>query len=367
VLQVFQPAIGGVPTYVLALSLGLAERSWRVTVACPPDAIGVSELRRAGIETVPISVGRGLTPRADARAVRALASICRHEAVALIHGHSSKANLLTALLSRMTGLPSMYTPHGWSFEMQVPPLARAALATVEAALVRGERRRVLTVSHAEACSARRWRVAGVERLVAVQTGLASHAPGDDDRRVLRAKLGVSPEDFVVAWIGRVGRPKRPEDLVPLARQLADRGRIVALCADLEQRPGLAEGLRDSGVILAAPDCRSDVLLAAADVMLLTSAWEAFPLVVLEAMRAGRPVVATAVGGVGEQVADGVTGLLCPPGDIDGLAHRLAALADDPTRRATMGIEGRRRFDHLFGSEKMMATIDRLYREALVPG
>jgi glycosyltransferase involved in cell wall biosynthesis len=203
-----------------------------------------------------------------------------------------------------------------------------------------------------------------QRLVAIHTGLTAECAGTGERAALRAALEVAPEEFLVAWIGRTGRAKRPEDLAPVARRLAGRGRIVALCADIAQHPALGAELGDAGVLLAPDEMTADELLAACDTLLLTSAWESFPLVVLEAMRARRPVVAAAVGGVEEQITEGVTGFLCRPGDVDAIAARLAVLALDPARRAAMGCAARRRFLELFERERMLTAIERLYREAL---
>ena len=99
--------------------------------------------------------------------------------------------------------------------------------------------------------------------------------------------------------------------------------------------------------------RSDVpeILAAADLFALASRWEGCPLSVMEAMAAGLPVVAAAVGGVPELVEDGVTGILAPLDDTDALGRALALLAYDPQRRRAMGNAARRtRRKFLAGSD-----------------
>jgi glycosyltransferase involved in cell wall biosynthesis len=102
--------------------------------------------------------------------------------------------------------------------------------------------------------------------------------------------------------------------------------------------------------------RADVpeLLAASDVFVLASGWEGHPLSVMEAMAAGLPVVATAVGGVPELVADRVTGILVPPGDVRALATALATLAADPQRRRELAEAGRAAAAH-FDVNAMVAV------------
>jgi glycosyltransferase involved in cell wall biosynthesis len=103
--------------------------------------------------------------------------------------------------------------------------------------------------------------------------------------------------------------------------------------------------------------------AALDIAVMPSVVpEPFGNVVMEAMCLGKPVVASANGGGREQIEEGVTGFLVPPGDADALARALATLLADPERARAMGEAGRRRFEALFTSEKGHAAIRRLYAE-----
>ena len=110
------------------------------------------------------------------------------------------------------------------------------------------------------------------------------------------------------------------------------------------------------------------LLAAADIFALPSLWEGMPNALLEAMAAGLPSVATAVGAVPEMVADGREALVVPPGDAGALARALAELATWPTRRREMGALARRRVEEAFRIEATVAQTERLYDELLAaPG
>jgi glycosyltransferase involved in cell wall biosynthesis len=119
--------------------------------------------------------------------------------------------------------------------------------------------------------------------------------------------------------------------------------------------------RDVHALGSVPQPTLFALYRAADVVVSPSIWpEPFSRVILEAMWAGRAVVATAVGGSPEQVEDGVTGLLVPPGDARALAGAVAALLRDPARRARMGAAGAARAAAMFSEERVVASLLEAY-------
>ncbi len=112
--------------------------------------------------------------------------------------------------------------------------------------------------------------------------------------------------------------------------------------------------------------RSDVpcIMQASDILLMSSSWEGFPYVVVEALANGLPIVATDVGGVREGVIDGVTGKLVVPGDAKQFATALRVLMDDASGRAGLGRQGRVLFENRFRDDAMFALIDEEIESAL---
>ena len=127
--------------------------------------------------------------------------------------------------------------------------------------------------------------------------------------------------------------------------------IEALAASL----GIASRVRFAGF-------RSDVAerLADGQIFVLTSNWEGFPRSVLEAMRAGLPVIASDVGGVRESVRDGETGFVVPPGNVDVLRDRLRVLIASPLQRRRMGEAGRALYEKRFSFERLAAETSAVY-------
>jgi glycosyltransferase involved in cell wall biosynthesis len=108
----------------------------------------------------------------------------------------------------------------------------------------------------------------------------------------------------------------------------------------------------------------DRLLARAQVSLLVTNWEGFPISILEAMRAGLPVVASAVGGIGESVQDGQTGYLIPQGDAETLRERIGRLLTDSELRVRLGKEGRNSYERQFTLATSVAKTLQVYTELL---
>jgi len=191
------------------------------------------------------------------------------------------------------------------------------------------------------------------------------------RQAWRAAHGFRAGDVLIASVARLEPQKNPLGLIEaFARAFAARsdvhlllagdGSLAAQSRSLAERLGAARTVHFLGA-------RSDVpeLLSASDLFVLASLWEGSPLAVMEAMAAGLPVAATAVGGVPELVADRQTGRLVPPGDVTALSHSLADLAVDPVARRQLGeaaAEHAMRFDARFMVASYAALFEKLVGE-----
>jgi glycosyltransferase involved in cell wall biosynthesis len=164
--------------------------------------------------------------------------------------------------------------------------------------------------------------------------------------------------------------KRTEDLLTTLTGLRERGidALLLLVGDGDDRPHLEQRAHDLGI---AKSClflgyQEDVApwYAVCDAVMLSSANEGTPVTIIEALAAGRPVVATKVGGVPDVVDEGETGFLVRTADTHAMAERLEILARDPVRRAEMGRLGRERVLRRYGVDRLVDDVDALYRELL---
>jgi glycosyltransferase involved in cell wall biosynthesis len=178
--------------------------------------------------------------------------------------------------------------------------------------------------------------------------------------------------FTVLYAGRLRTRKAVAVLLEAFARLLERvpeARLIVV-GDGEQRPALEAQAARLGVAEAVafeggrPHGAMPQYYRAAGVFCLPSLYEGFPLAILEAMAAGLPVVATAVAGVPEAVADGVTGRVVPPEDAGALADALAELAADRARARAMGEAGRRRAAEEFAIPRIAAEYLEVWLDVL---
>ena len=354
-------SIGGIGAHVRELAAGLVARGNRVIVAGPADTAGRFGFGDVGSDFRPVPITGSVDPARGVAVVRTLRSAIADADV--VHAHGVRAGALTGIALARRGTPSVVTLHN-------------------AMLASGVRSRLLT---------------GLERLAVLRADVVLGASADlverartlgardarfgpvpapplpeptSDRAHVRSELGADGDDgILVLAVGRLAPQKDYPTLLQAARiwqqdwQLIDSPlpapRLV-IAGSGPLREALQAEINTLGLDAVLLGQRTDVadLLAAADVFVLSSTWEARPLAVQEAMRAGVPVVATAVGGTPELAHDAA--LLVPPGDPNALAAAVARLAREPAERARLAAAGRDRARSWPDAEQCLTQLSELY-------
>jgi glycosyltransferase involved in cell wall biosynthesis len=321
---------GGGEVQVVALVQELGARGHASTVAAHPAGPLGPAAAAAGARVVPLPIANHLDVRA-ALALRRLAP-----GFDVVHFHTARAHAL-APLSRGRGARLVvtrrmdYVPAGGPWARFL--YNRAVDAVI--AISEGVRAALLR--------------AGVraERIRVVPSGIDAHAfsAPPEARASVRREWGLGDDEVAVVVMGALEARKGHGVLLAAAAALASaepRLRYV-FCGEGREAKALAAAAGLGGAALMV-GFRRDVAacLAAADIVALPSLQEGLGVAALEAMAAGRPVVASRVGGLGEAVVHEETGLLVAPGDPTVLAAALARLAGDPGLRARLGAGGRAR-------------------------
>ena len=342
-------AIGGSNVHIRDVALAMAERGHDVLVLGGGEGVWAEDVRRRGLTYRPLRhMQRAVRPHRDAAALLELRAALRAFEPELVSLHTAKAGFVGRLAARGLAAPVVYTPHGWAFTTGVPPGAAARYAWLER-LVAPLAARIVNVCVYERDIALANRIGQPERHAVVHNGMP------DVASTLRARPERQPAR--VAMVARFEEPKEHELVLhalagcreaPWQLVFVGSGPLEAAAQQVCRDLGLGERVEFLGT-------RGDVaeILADAQLFVLATRWEGFPRSILEAMRAGLPVVASAVGGVHEAVAEGVSGLMVPPRDADALGGALRALLCDPARRAAMGQAGRARYETEFTFDTML--------------
>jgi glycosyltransferase involved in cell wall biosynthesis len=354
--------VGGAEVLAARLARGLRDR-YRFLFVCL-DELGTlgEELRNEGF---PVHV-LGRRPGLDLRCTYRLASLLRREHVDVIHAHQYTPffyGITARMLCRRAAV--LFTEHGRHF----PDYPRRKRMLANRLLLR-RRDRVVAVGEAVRRALMANEGIPTEWIEVVYNGvnLTPFVAADHDRAALRREIGVGRDDLIIIQVARLDYLKDHATAVRTLGHIVRRrpdARLV-LVGEGPELDKIKEQVRQAGLEgnVRLLGLRKDVarLVAAADVFLLTSISEGIPLTLIEAMGAGLPVVATGVGGVGEVVEDGATGLLAPSGDDAALAGHVLRLAEDRALAARMGQRGRERALGLFAEDRMHAGYSRLYNE-----
>jgi glycosyltransferase involved in cell wall biosynthesis len=377
--------LGGPAVHIIQLTSGLdANRFEQIVVAGvegPGEASLVPEARARGLEVrVVPELGRELRARDDLVALWKLYRLFRCWRPDVVETHTAKAGTLGRLAALLAGVPvRVHVFHGHVLRGYFGPAKTRLFVEIERALARISTR-IVTLGEIQRCDILGFGIGTPEKVVSIPLGfelgpfLALPAGG---RAALRTELGlVGAGGDSVPLLGIVAR------LVPIKAHevfLAAAARILErvpeaqfiVAGDGERRAALE-------AMAAVPPLtghvhflgwRADMpaLYAGLDLVLLTSDNEGMPSSIIEAMAAGKPVVATDVGGVRSLVSDGETGYLVPSRDADALAEACLRLLGDPAARERMGHAARRAVYPRYDVSTLITTMDGFYSGLLAAG
>ena len=332
----------------------------------------LAEREGARMEQVPKLV-QPPRPHLDAAALAQVAAIARRFRPDIVHTHTAKAGFVgrLAALAALRPRPAIvHTYHGHVLEGYFGPATERAYRSIEALLARRSDC-LIGVSQATVDDLVRLGVAPRARFRVVPLGLdlEPFASGPaTDRSRLRAELGIGEDEVVATFVGRVVPIKRVDFLLRATALALGTTRLrVLIVGDGDIRPRLEALARELGIADAVSflGYRRDLpaIAAASDLAVLSSANEGTPVWLIEAAAAGRPAVATAVGGVADVVtAD--SGIVVPPGGQQAFADALARLASDSALRARLGAGARERARRRYSASRLVADIEALYDELM---
>ncbi len=351
---------GGAEVVVFQLAQELARRGHKVLPVGPAKGVGWlgGKFRDAGVETLVFQKRHPLDPGW----VSDLARQFRQHQITVVHSHEFGMAVYGAAAARRQNLPHVITMHGsqtmtrrlrrrialrWAF--------RASRATVAVSLAT---KRQLDADLG----------LSADRIQVIHNGIPVR-PGN--AAPVREELGLRPDELLIVAVGNLDERKGHAVLLEALHRLEVEGLqqawrlVIAGGRGGDRRPMLESFAAEHGLAgrLHILSHRDDVpdLLAAADIFAMPSLWEGLPLALLEAMLAGKAIVASETSGIPEAIEDGTHGLLVPPGDQAALATALGRLLTEPALRRRLGEEARSRGQAEFTIGAMVDSYERLYR------
>ena len=371
VAQIVTRCIAGAGGVALRGALHLDPERYRVTLVTGEGGPLTDRAAEAGIRVlIEPTLVSPISPRDDSRAFWRLQRICEREGFDVVHTHSAKAGALGRLAAHRTGVPAIvHTYHGFPFHEFQTPLRRSGYVAIERRLARITDM-VLAVGTGVAIEALRRGLARPSNLRTIAPVVDARSVRRDahTRAAARRLLGLDDATLVVGTVGRVDYQKAPEHLVEAAAQMRHTDAHVVWIGSGPDIAEVAARVHASGLDrrFHLVGERSDVadLLPALDVFAMSSRYEGLPCAVVEAMRCGLPVVATAVNSVPDLVIPGESGVLVPPADPRAMADALDRLLDDQRLADRLGRRGQELAGRPFDAASLAEILDDVYTGAL---
>lgn len=368
---------GGAATNTLLGMDGVRNHGFDVTLVYgrtnDPDGSISARVRDMGIPAVLIPfLVRDVSPISDLRAAAAIYRIMKAGKFALVHTHTSKAGALGRIAARCLRTPVIHTPHGHIFYGYFGPLGTTVYTHVERFLARWSHG-LVSLTEDETIECLKRAIGRREQFHTIPSGVPlAHFMGiaRQDGLDLRHHWGLHDKSVLFVSAGRlvpikgfdsllrsfaVCRAHNPHCFLGIVGDGPERASLEKLAASL----GVDRCVRFAGHM---HDIRP--ALSAADVFVLASKNEGMGRVIVEAMAAGLPVIATKVGGIVNLLRSNDTGILVAKDDTVALADAMRELADDRTRRLRMGACARAEVYPEYDLETMVARLADLYRQTI---
>lgn len=333
--------------------------------------------KEKGVRPVIIpELGRQISPIKDVLALCKIFMLIKREKPDIVHTHTAKAGALGRAAAVLAGVPvRIHTFHGHIFESYFNKFYIAVFLLIERILALFTKF-IVVVSQAQKKEiGERYKITGPEKIRVIPLGLELEqfflAGGCAGK--LRGELGLGEGVIIVGIVGRLVPVKNHKMFLDAANMLTGllEGQFrvkYLIVGDGEERTSLEEyakklGLGNDTVFFG---WREDMagIYSDLDIVGLTSFNEGTPVALIEALAAGRPVVATDVGGVADVVKEGVNGYLVASGDARAFALRLADLVKDPGKRSEFGLNGCRTVREAFSKERLVRDLADLYEDAV---
>ncbi|MFW6271973.1 MAG: glycosyltransferase family 4 protein [Desulfosalsimonas sp.] len=350
--------IGGAHVHVADLARWLRAKGHDAIVAVGGNGVFCRHLAQKSIPYINCRfLARPVNPAKDLCALIEIRKILRQQKPDLLALHSTKAGLLGRFSACGTDVPAVFTAHGWAFTEGISK-GRAYISKILEKIAVPFTDRIITVSDYDRALALKTGLCPEKKIITIHNGMPDTNSFSEP--------GLNRNPVRITMVARLDEQKDHATLFSALSNLKDYNWSLDLIGDgpKEQTLRKYSDFLSLGKRVNFLGLRDDVedLLAKSQIFVLSTKWEGFPLSILEAMRAGLPVIASDVGGVKEAVKNGETGYLVPRMGSDVLCDRIKTLLGSPEQRKQMGLAGRRSFEEKFLFQRMAEKTLGVYKQ-----
>ena len=358
---------GGAARIILRLGQVVNALGWEVDVLTT-DPLFQESVVQHGLGVVNLDViRRKIRPIWDLAGLVRLRNFLRHKRYQIVHTHTSKAGFVGRLAARLANVPVVvHTAHGFAIHERSPISARLFYSALERVASRWCDR-IVSVSEFHRLWALELRMCTPPKIVTIPNGVTEARPNPEiSTTELRHRLGAQAGDLLLLTMSRLAADKGIEYFIEAAAMLMRTGfRFrVAIAGDGPVRAQLEQHARNLGVaqqvvFLGHRDDVSD-LLAACDVVVLASLREGLSMTLLEAMAAGKPIIATSIGSQRELASQAEMARLVPPCDAPALCEAILQLSREPALMTHLATNARALFESCYTEDRMLNAYKELY-------
>lgn len=356
--------IGGAQTHLMEVVRYMHRAGHDVSVVTGTAGWLTNELTAIGVdyEVLPDLV-REINPAKDIKTINSICHILEDKQPDIIHCHSSKAGIVGRIAGAIKNIPAVFTAHGWAFTSGVSPAKRIIYAAIEHMML-GITKKVICVSEFDRQLAKRWFLHNYNRVVTVHNGIVDKTFNSNIVREYSLPLKL-------VSVARFSHQKNNMELIKAVEQ------INKLYSDNLQLNMVGDGplLSEAQAYVTLYKLENDMyflgsrtdvddILNQNDIFCLISNYEGLPISIIEAMRAGMPIIASDVGGVNELVQDGVNGFLIPRGNISELVEKLKYILEHKELIKFMGEASRKIYEEEYTADRMNQKILSVYNEVI---
>lgn len=363
--------IGGAQVHLLEVVKYMHRRGYEISVVIGTKGWLTEELTATNVDYIVLpDLVREISPYKDFKAIWRMKKIIKAKSPDIIHCHSSKAGIVGRIAGWLENVPTIFTAHGWAFTEGVSLPRRLVYAVIEHIMLIITNR-VFCVSQFDRQLAARWFLHGYKKIITIHNGVTEYDMCEVRSTSHTVVKNYSYKQVHLVMVARFSHPKDILSLIKAVQQVNQNyaanfvvsfvgdGPLEAECWEYVQRHDLASMVNFLGK-------RTDVgdILKQNDIFCLISNYEGLPISIIEAMRAGMPIIASDVGGVNELVQDEVNGFLIPRGNISELVDKLKYILHHKELIKSMGEASRKMYEEEYTADRMNQKILSVYNEVI---